>query len=177
MGLVMRTSGEPTETATERLISPPTSSAVGARPCCQRTFRAARTLRLPMPKESSPSIDRFKAVNDTHGHAVGDRVIQHVAAVLREGTRASDRVARLGGEEFCVLLRDADVASAERLAERLGAAIRERPVEVGGAAVRVTASFGVAGALAGESWDALFTRADRALYEAKTAGRDRARTG
>jgi diguanylate cyclase (GGDEF)-like protein len=118
-------------------------------------------------------IDRFKSVNDTHGHAVGDLVIRRLADVLREGVRTSDVVARLGGEEFCVLLRGADAAVAERLAERLGHALRSRPVETDGGFVRVTASFGVAAAERGEAWEALFSRADRALYEAKTAGRDR----
>jgi diguanylate cyclase (GGDEF)-like protein len=118
-------------------------------------------------------IDRFKAVNDAHGHAVGDLVIRRLADVLREGVRTSDVAARLGGEEFCVLLRGADATVAERLAERLGQALRNRPVETEGGFVRVTASFGVASAQRGETWEALFSRADRALYQAKSAGRDR----
>lgn len=118
-------------------------------------------------------IDRFKAVNDTHGHAVGDVVIRHFAAVLREGVRTSDVMARLGGEEFCVLLRGTDLAGAEALAMRLGDQLREHPAREGGATIRVTASFGVATARPDEDWAALFARADRALYEAKSAGRDR----
>ncbi len=133
-----------------------------------KTARSAETVGILLT-----DIDRFKAVNDTHGHAVGDVVIRHFAAVLWEGVRTSDVVARLGGEEFCVLLRGTDLAGAEALAMRLGDQLREQPAREGGATIRVTASFGVATARAGEDWAALFARADRALYEAKAAGRDR----
>jgi diguanylate cyclase (GGDEF)-like protein len=122
-------------------------------------------------------IDRFKLVNDTHGHAAGDLVICRLAEVLGGGVRAGDVVARLGGEEFCVLARGADAAAAEGLATRLGEVLRERCVAAPSAEIRVTASFGVAAARADEGWDALFARADRALYAAKTAGRDRVVVG
>jgi diguanylate cyclase (GGDEF)-like protein len=120
-------------------------------------------------------IDRFKRVNDTYGHAVGDEVIRHVAATIRGGIRTSDVVARYGGEEFCVLLRDADVEAAHALAERLRVAVRSRAVRAGRVELQVTASFGVAvyDATAEDSWEALFRRADAALYRAKESGRDR----
>lgn len=118
-------------------------------------------------------IDRFKAVNDTHGHAVGDVVIRHFAAVLRKGVRTSDVVARLGGEEFWVLLRGTDLAGAEALAMRLGDQLREQSAREEGATILLKASFGVATARPDEDLAALFARADRALYEAKAWGRDR----
>ena len=118
-------------------------------------------------------IDRFKAVNDTHGHAAGDEVIRAFAEHLTAGVRAGDTVARLGGEEFCVLVRGADASAARGLAERLGQALREQPARVGGTEIGVTASFGVAVARKSEGWEELFGRVDRALYAAKSGGRDR----
>ena len=118
-------------------------------------------------------IDRFKLVNDTHGHGVGDQVIQHLAAVLQGDVRPGDLVARLGGEEFCVLARGATLDAAETLAQRMASRLRERPVAAGTATLAITASFGVAAARPGESWEALFARADQALYASKHAGRDR----
>jgi diguanylate cyclase (GGDEF)-like protein len=118
-------------------------------------------------------IDRFKLVNDTHGHGVGDQVIRHLAAVLRDGIRPGDVVARLGGEEFCVLVRGADVGAAETLALRLANRLRERPADAGAIAIPVTASFGVAAARRDEPWEGLFARVDQALYASKHAGRDR----
>jgi diguanylate cyclase (GGDEF)-like protein len=120
-------------------------------------------------------IDHFKAVNDTWGHAVGDQVICHVAAVIGETIRASDILARYGGEEFCVLLRDTDTDSARTLATKLCNALRTRPLEHAAGSITVTASMGVSGLVqgAGDSWEALFKRADGALYRAKQEGRDR----
>lgn len=118
-------------------------------------------------------IDRFKAVNDTLGHAAGDAVIRHLAGLLCEGVRPTDLVARFGGEEFCVLVRGANAADAAGLAARLATALRARPPVVDGSPVPITASFGVAEAAAGEAWEALFARADQALYASKHAGRDR----
>ena len=112
--------------------------------------------------------DHFKAINDRHGHAVGDRVLQRVAQVLRDGLRAGDLVARWGGEEFCVLLPRTGLADAQALATRLVlqmAAGREPPI---------TVSIGVAEArAAGESAEDVIRRADAALYQAKQRGRNR----
>ena len=115
-------------------------------------------------------VDRFKAINDTFGHAAGDAILAAFAARLRSALRAPDRAFRYGGEEFCVLLPDTDAAGARTLAERA----RQRvalPAE--GAMQALSASFGIAVWAPGDEADALFGRADRALYRAKNAGRDR----
>jgi diguanylate cyclase (GGDEF)-like protein len=119
-------------------------------------------------------LDHFKAINDGHGHDVGDRVLQHTARALKATVRVSDVVARMGGEEFCVVLRDADARRSAELAERLRRAIAT-PVDGGPEALRPTASFGVTSfdAAREEGMDAVFRRADQALYRAKHAGRNR----
>jgi diguanylate cyclase (GGDEF)-like protein len=110
-------------------------------------------------------LDGFKAVNDTLGHAAGDEVLRGIAAVLSEETRRIDAVARVGGDEFVILLPGADAGDATRAAERLHQALRERP---SGAAPPLTASIGVAvGPGEGDSLDELWLAADRSMYAAK----------
>lgn len=120
-------------------------------------------------------IDRFKAVNDTHGHMAGDVVLQHVGQVLSSTVRIEDLVARFGGEEFVVIARSTALAGASQLAERLRAAVEGRAALVDGVSLRVTASFGVASlaCVVEPSAAALLARADERLYRAKTAGRNR----
>jgi diguanylate cyclase (GGDEF)-like protein len=114
-------------------------------------------------------VDHFKAVNDGHGHHVGDDVLRGLAGVMRTELRAFDLAYRVGGEEFAVIMPGADEASAADLAERLRAAIEAAPV--GG--LPVTMSFGVAGAAPGAfAWDDAYARADAALYLAKQDGRN-----
>ncbi len=120
-------------------------------------------------------VDRFKEVNDTHGHAAGDAVLAAVAARAAAALRGSDVIARLGGEEFAVLLPGTDLARAAEAAERIRAAVAAEPIVLGGAlALDVTVSLGCA-ALRPEEDDgrALLARADARLYEAKRAGRNR----
>lgn len=125
-------------------------------------------------------VDHFKRVNDMHGHAVGDEVLCRVAAVLRRSAREVDTVARMGGEEFCVLAPLTDLHGAALLAERLRQAVANSTDE-GQGAVPVTVSIGVAlslpapaGAAAPvETAEAALARADVALYRAKDAGRNR----
>ncbi len=115
-------------------------------------------------------LDGFKAVNDTHGHEVGDRVLKALARCLEEHLRQSDRAVRLGGEEFAVVLPETGLPQALRLAERLRqavAALRVPPVE------RLSASFGVAQASPTDSPLSLLKRADEALYRAKRQGKNR----
>ncbi len=115
-------------------------------------------------------VDHFKAVNDTHGHAVGDAVLVAVAAALREHARAED-VVRYGGEEFVVVLPGLDAAAAAERAEELRADCAR--LRVAGSEVRVTISAGVASCPEhGTTPDDLLLAADRALYAAKAGGRD-----
>lgn len=115
-------------------------------------------------------IDRFKAINDSHGHAAGDEALKRVYAVLHDGCRSTDLIGRWGGEEFAIVLPNTGALGARVIAERLRDRLADAQFDHGGA---VTMSFGVAEALAGESWQQLVERADRAMYEAKAAGRDR----
>lgn len=116
-------------------------------------------------------IDLFKRVNDTYGHDAGDEAIRRLGNALQAGTRGIDTAARVGGEEFGVILTETDFAHGLEVAERLRASISEMDVPVAG---QITVSVGLAEFNAG-SRDAreLFSAADAALYEAKRKGRDR----
>lgn len=121
-------------------------------------------------------VDHFKAVNDTHGHDVGDLVLQAIARRLVSNLRGFDTAIRFGGEEFVVLLPDAPLTAAVSTAERLCKAVSASLVPVPGLAegLQITASLGTATIQAGdESLDMLVKRADEALYQAKEAGRNR----
>ncbi len=119
-------------------------------------------------------IDHFKRVNDQMGHAVGDAVLASVARTLNEQAREVDRVARFGGEEFCVLLPHTLREGALQAAERFREAVRRNPVSSGDELVSVTISVGVAAASdPTESLEELLHRADQAMYRAKAQGRDR----
>ncbi len=117
-------------------------------------------------------LDRFKAVNDTHGHAVGDRLLQAVAQRMKQILRASDLVARLGGDEFAVLLASAEQQpTAEVVASRIVEAL-SRPYEIDGHQILIGASIGIAvGPTDGRSTNELLIAADLALYAAKAGGR------
>lgn len=115
-------------------------------------------------------IDHFKAINDQHGHLVGDRVITQVAAELGRLLDPGTPLFRYGGEEFCVLLADRDTAAGKDLADRLRAAVAQADFQ----GVSVTVSIGVAQWRRGEgSITSALDRADRCLYDAKRAGRNR----
>lgn len=121
-------------------------------------------------------IDHFKAVNDRHGHAAGDRVLREVGQRCREALRPTDLIGRIGGEEFVVVLRCTGLPTAIEIAERLRRALAESPIDGdGGPAIGVSASFGVAVLEPGEGLDQVLERADHALYRAKQDGRDRVR--
>jgi diguanylate cyclase (GGDEF)-like protein len=118
-------------------------------------------------------VDRFKAVNDGYGHAAGDAVLRGVAARAAAVLRAGHLLARIGGEEFAVVLAGADLARAAEIAERMRASIAGAPLDAAGLAVPVTASLGCAALASGERPGALVARADARLYAAKHGGRDR----
>jgi len=118
-------------------------------------------------------VDHFKAVNDTHGHAVGDQVLQAVAARIRAGVRPGDVACRYGGEEFAVLLPGADLLVAATIGERLRAAIASEPVATDKGPLTVSVSAGIAASAQGQApVDLLVDRADQALYRAKHGGRN-----
>jgi diguanylate cyclase (GGDEF)-like protein len=116
-------------------------------------------------------IDRFKSVNDEHGHELGDQVLKELAARLRSAAPEPGLAFRLGGEEFAILIPGADRQLAQTLGQEVAAAVRGSPV----CGLPLTASIGVAARHAGVtgSVHTLLARADAALYEAKRAGRDR----
>ncbi|MHB8532806.1 MAG: GGDEF domain-containing protein [Solirubrobacteraceae bacterium] len=121
-------------------------------------------------------LDHFKGVNDSHGHATGDAVLQDVAYVLRKQLRAFDLAYRIGGEEFLVLVPGADLSQAAEMAEKLRRGVEADTV---GGGLRVTMSFGVAASPEGGAFDyeQVCAEADVALYEAKRAGRNRVCAG
>ncbi len=116
-------------------------------------------------------LDGFKLVNDNHGHATGDRVLQEIAYRMRRELRAYDLAYRLGGEEFVILLLGGSPEAAVETAERLRAAVAAEPVS----GIEVTISVGVASSAPGAPflWSEVFERADAALYQAKADGRNR----
>ncbi|TDG12090.1 GGDEF domain-containing protein [Seongchinamella unica] len=118
-------------------------------------------------------VDHFKQVNDSFGHDTGDQVIRRVAAMIERMCRASDVLARTGGEEFLVILTDTDQVAARSLAERICHAIGERPLLVDQQRIPVTVSLGVAATVGEVDLDALTQEADQAMYLAKRSGRNR----
>jgi len=120
-------------------------------------------------------LDRFKLVNDTHGHDAGDRVLREFSQRMRLAIRGIDLACRHGGEEFIIVLPDTDAETAESIAERLRCGIAETPFEIddNGNSIGVTASIGIATLATDESTADLLKRADTALYEAKAQGRNR----
>ncbi|MCU1280674.1 MAG: hypothetical protein JWM53_4220 [bacterium] len=139
-----------------------------------------RGLDLVLPEHDSRlasvamvDLDRFKLINDTHGHAAGDELLRRVAHLLASVVRAADGVVRWGGEEFLLVLPAVDRAQTHIIVERARASVEADRLVVGGAVLRITISAGVAERRAGESRDQLIARADEALYVAKHSGRNR----
>ncbi len=122
-------------------------------------------------------IDAFKPVNDQHGHATGDVVLTQMAELLQEQVRESDFVARYGGEEFTLILPETSLKAANAVAEKLRSAVAAAQFGDSDTPIPVTVSVGVAELGQGEAWQSLFTRADRALYQAKGDGRNRVVSG
>jgi len=118
-------------------------------------------------------IDKFKQVNDTYGHATGDKVLQMVATHCSVGLRETDFMARLGGEEFVFLLPDTDINQAVICMEKLRKIVECKILSVNNTNIKVTVSFGLTSLREGESIDLALERADDALYTAKDGGRNR----
>jgi diguanylate cyclase (GGDEF)-like protein len=119
-------------------------------------------------------MDLFKHINDTHGHPVGDKVLSHVASILKNSVRETDVVSRWGGEEFFLLLPRTSLTAAEQVAEKLRSVLEKTPFLHNGICISFAASIGVAPLLtACNALDASYRLADKALYSAKQAGRNR----
>jgi len=133
----------------------------------ERAQRYARPLALCMI-----DVDHFKDLNDKHGHAAGDAGLVEIVTRIGGHLRSGDIFARLGGDEFVVLLLETDFATAAEVAQRLRAAIADRPLLHAGATLAMSISIGVAALMAGERFEDLLERADQALLAAKS-GRNR----
>ncbi|GGD82271.1 histidine kinase N-terminal 7TM domain-containing diguanylate cyclase [Paenibacillus nasutitermitis] len=122
-------------------------------------------------------IDHFKSINDTYGHAVGDRAIQHAIALCKPFIRTEDVFGRYGGEEFVIGLPDLSIDEAGSIAEQIRSALASGPLLTPAGPLVITASFGVVeAATAGHSLEALLSLADEALYQAKRTGRNNVQT-
>jgi diguanylate cyclase (GGDEF)-like protein len=145
---------------------------------CEERLRAevARSERYEYPLAVVLcDLDEFKAANDSHGHAFGDLVLQQFADVLRETLRDVDVSSRWGGEEFLIVLPGTTLEGAVEAAERIRTALAALELSAGDTTARMTASFGVAGFVAGSNAPDLVRAADEALYEAKQRGKNRVR--
>ena len=133
---------------------------------CHRYKRSMATLMI--------DIDHFKRINDSHGHAAGDGAIKRVAEIIGECIRTTDKAARFGGEEFVVLLREVDQATAKSLAERIRSTLESSPIGYGSLDISVKVSIGIA--IIDETdrdVQDMIERADQGLYLAKNTGRNR----
>jgi diguanylate cyclase (GGDEF)-like protein len=118
-------------------------------------------------------IDHFKRINDKYGHPAGDKVIQHIAYLLKQSLRETDCVGRYGGEEFAVVLAKTNAVDALNFTERLRKRIEESEVTFDNRIIKVTVSLGVNDiANSGESSSSWLSGADKALYQAKEGGRN-----
>ncbi|WP_172419174.1 GGDEF domain-containing protein [Pseudomonas nitroreducens] len=136
----------------------------------------SRAARQPAPISLlMVDLDHFKFINDRYGHPLGDEVIRHTASLLRNYTRTGDSVARLGGEEFLLLLPDTSQPQARVIAEKVRRLLEETPLPMKDGLLYLTASFGIACLEAGVpgTYEGLYAAADKALYKAKASGRNR----
>lgn len=141
-----------------------------------------RRALLDNPAEIAPAgtavvmmdLDYFKSINDRFGHHSGDRILKVFAELIRENVRTNDLAARLGGEEFCVIMPDSTSASAAAVADRIRSQIEATVIQTARGPIRSTVSAGIAvGSNGPETLQSLLNKADAALYEAKASGRNR----
>jgi diguanylate cyclase len=117
-------------------------------------------------------VDWFKKVNDQHGHGAGDLVLQALATTLKTRLRKSDIIARFGGEEFVILMPETNAAQAIDVLNKLREVVAQSPVNFEQIARSITVSLGITAFQGKDNLESAFTRADRALYDAKDAGRN-----
>ena len=117
-------------------------------------------------------VDAFKSINDTHGHLIGDKVLQSIASRLRSSARRGDVVGRYGGDEFLIVLKETPPRTARQIAERMRTRVGDQPLDLNGQLIRITVSVGIATGRAQDDSESLIARADAALYRAKHAGRN-----
>ncbi len=149
----------------------------------RRKFEAALTEHLEVIDDYSgklsillADIDRFKEINDQHGHPIGDSVLRLVAKTFTQNLKGSDTVARWGGDEFSVILPATSIANAVKVAEHIRESLSKNSLknkDTGNLIGKVTLSIGASSWKEGEDEDALFARADEALFEAKKSGRNK----
>ncbi len=144
----------------------------GFRIAFENQLRVAQRYREPLGLILL-DLDRFKQINDAHGHGAGDRVLVAVAAAVKHALRDSDLFCRWGGEEFLIAVPKNDPTRTAALAERLRVALAATAVDYAGQHVTVSASFGVAGLRDGDGLEQMVRRADDAMYRAKSGGRNR----
>ncbi|MBZ9654815.1 GGDEF domain-containing protein [Phyllobacterium lublinensis] len=141
-------------------------------------LQAQRQITLCDPERSAGALlyidaDHFKSINDRHGHAVGDSVLQEIGGLIRSTIGDWDFAARFGGEEFAIFLRDADLEEADRLSRRILRGVRDisKTLQIGD--LDVTVSVGISIHEPGQSLEAALVAADKCLYAAKSQGRNR----
>lgn len=159
------------QASTDPLTGLPNRSALQR--SLSKEVTAARDTALPL-SVLFMDLDHFKQINDRHGHDVGDRCLRHFADAIRARLRASDVLARLGGEEFVVLLPGLTLPQARHVADDLRAVLAAAPIMLAGEACHMTMSIGVARLRPDDNAESLLKRADDAVYQAKREGRDRA---
>jgi diguanylate cyclase len=118
-------------------------------------------------------VDNFKAINDQLGHRAGDRVLQTVARCLAQGIRSTDFVARVGGEEFAMIMIGLSIEVSQRIADELRETVQMLRLHFRGTPVKVTLSCGIASLQDQDTPGSVFERADAALYQAKNSGKNR----
>jgi len=146
----------------------------------RRSFFEIGSLALQQTEEGGGTlsvvmldVDKFKNINDTYGHAVGDEVLKRIATALQQSLRPTDLCARLGGEEFAILLHNTDLHGAKKVAEKIRVLFTTIVIEADGEKIQFTASFGVSQLTSkGEQLDDLLKLADERLYKAKNSGRN-----
>lgn len=177
--LVLEQTAQELRSANERLFQLATIDSLTG--CANRHhfIERAREYLALMERTNQPlallimDLDGFKQVNDRYGHPFGDAVLRAAVQAAQLTIRSTDTLGRMGGEEFAVLMPDTDKEGAWRLAERVRLAIAAAEISSGEISMHATVSIGLAMRTAGEQFDALYVRADMALYAAKEAGRNR----